>query len=540
MQLFEPSLRCLNANQVYLMLDGEVEWALLDVREEGAFDTGHPFWAVNVPLSHIESRIPGLVPRLGTPLVVLDDADDGLARRAAKCLSAMGYTDIHVLEEGLAGWRKAGLPIHAGIYVPSKAFGEYVEHHYKTPSISVERLKLALEQSEDMVVIDCRPFDEFTTSSLPGSINCPGVELITRVYSLLENEKTTVVVHCAGRTRGIIGAQTLINAGLRNPVVTVKNGMAGWLLSGQRLAHGRVNVAPAPTLESLQKAFEATQRLANAVGLRTVDANQLQEWRQDAGRTLYLFDVRTPQEYEAGHIPEARSAPGGQLLQAFDTFVGTRNSRIVLVDDNGIRARITGFWLRQMGLEDVAILEGASGLASNRLASTKENSPRVHEPLGGTVSEVTVLQLHQLMAEGNAVVLDFSNSLKFGRGHIPGAWFAVRARIAEALSKIPAGLQLVLTSEDGNFAALAYSDVKQISSTPVSVLRGGNSAWSMAGLPMESGRERLTTKNDDVWYSPIDRPNPIQAIHNYLDWETELIDRIQRERGVRFGHLKVE
>ena len=540
MQLFEPSLHCLNANQVYLMLDSEVEWALLDVREEGAFDTGHPFWAVNVPLSHIESRIPGLVPRLGTPLVVLDDADDGLASRAAKCLSAMGYTDIHVLEEGLAGWRKAGLPIHAGIYVPSKAFGEYVEHHYKTPSISVERLKVALEQSEDMVVIDCRPFEEFTTSSLPGSINCPGVELITRVYSLLENEKTTVVVHCAGRTRGIIGAQTLINAGLRNPVVTVENGMAGWLLSGQPLAHGGANVAPAPTLESLQKAFEATQRLADAVGLRTIHANQLREWRQDTSRTLYLFDVRTPQEYEAGHIPEARSAPGGQLLQAFDTFVGTRNSRIVLVDDNGIRARITGFWLRQMGLEDVAILEAACGLVRNRLASTKENGHRVHEPLGVMVSEITVLQLHQLLAEGNAVVLDFSDSLKFGRGHIPGAWFAVRARIAEALSKIPPGLQLVLTSEDGNFAALAYSDVKQISSTPVSVLRGGNSAWSMAGLPMESGRERLTTKNDDVWYSPIDRPDPIQAIHNYLDWETELIDRIQQERGVRFGHLKVE
>jgi rhodanese-related sulfurtransferase len=322
--------------------------------------------------------------------------------------------------------------------------------------------------------------------------------------------------------------------------VTVKNGMAGWLLSGQRLAHGGVNVAPAPTLESLQKALEATQRLADAVGLRTIDANQLREWCQDTNRTLYLFDVRTPQEYESGHIPEARSAPGGQLLQAFDTFVGTRNSRIVLVDDNGIRARITGFWLRQMGLEDVAILEAACGPFRNRLASTKETSHRVNEPLGVMVSEITVLQLHQLMAEGNAVVLDFSDSLKFGRGHIPGAWFAVRSRIAEALSKIPAGLQLVLTSEDGNFAALAYSEVKQISSTPVSVLRGGNGAWSMAGLPMESGRERLTTKNDDVWYSPIDRPDPIQAIHNYLDWETELIDRIQRERGVRFGHLKVE
>jgi len=522
------------------MLDSDVEWAFLDVREEGAFDTGHPFWAVNVPLSHLESRIPRLVPRLATHLVVLDDADDGLARRAAKRLSEMGYSDIHVLQEGLAGWRNAGLPTHAGIYVPSKAFGEYVEHHYKTPSISVERLKVALEQSEDMVVIDCRPFDEFTTSSLPGSINCPGVELITRVYGLLENENTTVVVHCAGRTRGIIGAQTLISAGLRNPVVTVRNGMAGWLLSGQPLAQGGSKVAPAPTLESLQKASEAALRLTDGVELRTIDAIQFREWREDKSRTLYVLDVRTPQEYAAGHLPESRSAPGGQLLQALDTFVGTRNSRIVLVDDNGIRARVAGFWLKQMGWEDVAILEAASTVELHRLVSPREDSPTVQEPPGPRVSEITVLQLHRLMAEGKVTVLDFSDSLKFGKGHIPGAWFAVRARIAEALSKIPTGLQLVLTSEDGNLASWAYPDVMQASSTPVFVLRGGNMAWSTAGLPIESGRERLTTTNDDVWYSPIDRPDPIQAIHDYLDWETDLIDRIKRERGVRFGHLKIE
>ena len=539
MQPVEHTVRLLNASQVSLMLDSEAEWAFLDVREEGAFDRGHPFWAVNAPLSHLESLIPGLVPRLQTPLVVLDDADDGLARRAARRLFELGYTDIHVLQEGLAGWHKAGLPIHAGIYVPSKAFGEYVEHQYKTPSISVEQLRVALEQSEDMVVIDCRPFEEFTTSSLPGSVNCPGVELITRVHGLVESEKTTVVVHCAGRTRGIIGAQTLINAGLRNPVVTVRNGMAGWLLSGQPLSRGGAKVAPAPSLVSLQQAFEASLRLADDVGLRTIDTKGLEDWRQDTRRTLYLFDVRTPQEYAAGHLPEARSAPGGQLLQALDTFVGTRNSRIVLVDDNGIRARVTGFWLRQMGWQDVAVLETVPALAAHRWASSEEAKPQVREPSGGMVKTITVLQLHQLMADDAVAILDFSDSLKFGKGHIPGAWFAVRARIAEALSKIPAGLQLVLTSEDGGFAELACLDVLEAASTPVAVLRGGNRAWSMAGLPMESGRERLTTNNDDVWYSPIDRPDPVRAIHEYLDWETGLINRINRERGIRFGRFKV-
>jgi 3-mercaptopyruvate sulfurtransferase SseA len=143
------------------------------------------------------------------------------------------------------------------------------------------------------------------------------------------------------------------------------------------------------------------------------------------------------------------------------------------------------------------------------------------------------------MADGTVVILDFSDSLTFGKGHIPGAWFAIRARIAEALSKIPAGLQLVLTSEDGRFAELACLDVVQASSMPVAVLRGGNKAWSMAGLPLESGRERLTTTNDDVWYSPIDRPDPVRAIHEYLDWETGLINQINWERGVRFGQFKV-
>ena len=70
----------------------------------------------------------------------------------------------------------------------------------------------------------------------------------------------------------------------------------------------------------------------------------------------YRFDVRTPEEYAAGHVPEALSAPGGQLIQETDRDMTTWGARVVLVDDNGVRATMTASWLMQMGWADVAIM----------------------------------------------------------------------------------------------------------------------------------------------------------------------------------------
>src|SRR5208337_3024624 len=79
-------------------------------------------------------------------------------------------------------------------------------------------------------------------------------------------------------------------------------------------------------------------------------------WRKDDRRTLYALDVRDPAEYEAGHLPGAISAPGGQLVQATDQYVGAFGARIVLIDDLEVRAAMTGSWLRQMGYADVFVL----------------------------------------------------------------------------------------------------------------------------------------------------------------------------------------
>lgn len=533
---------CVTAQQVHARLDTQEEWAFLDVREQGAFDKGHAFWAGNAPLSHLERVLPALVPRHQTPVVLMDESDEGLARRAAKRLAQWGYTDIAIVEGGLQAWRLAQLPVHAGIYVPSKAFGEYVEHLFGTPAIDVEQLKRWKHQGKDLLLVDCRPFEEFNQASLPGSINCPGMELVTRVPGLVRSPDTVVVVHCAGRTRGIIGAQTLINANVLPHVVTLTNGMAGWLLSGEKLSHGNAQVAPPASTEALEQARLSAEQLAREVALPTIDLQQCAQLKQEVGRTLYLFDVRTSEEFHKGHLPGARLAPGGQLIQTFDAFVGTRGSRIVLCDDNDVRARLTGYWLKLMGWSDVYVLEDSAVCAHWVVdAESTANSSVVAAGSGLPTTPTPTLEasdLHQQLPSGEVVVLDLSDSLKFGQSHIPGAWFAVRARLDEALTKIPPHRLLVLTSEDGSFASVAWDDAQSLSKVPVVVLQGGNQAWKAAGLPTASGRDRLTTCNDDVWYSPLERADPIAAIHEYLNWEIGLNEHLALERGVRFQRLQ--
>ncbi|WP_459655385.1 rhodanese-like domain-containing protein, partial [Achromobacter xylosoxidans] len=59
-----------------------------------------------------------------------------------------------------------------------------------------------------------------------------------RAHGLAPDPKTTIVVNCAGRTRSIIGAQTLINLGVPNPVYALENGTQGWYLADFELDHG--------------------------------------------------------------------------------------------------------------------------------------------------------------------------------------------------------------------------------------------------------------------------------------------------------------
>src|SRR6201746_2143748 len=337
-------------------MDGH-ELALLDAREDGEFGTSHLFWAVPCGLARKEIRARALLPRLATRICCVDDGR-GIAETLAAWLESTGAPDVSVLDGGTKAWEAAGQVLFSGVNVPSKAFGEWVEHHYGTESVDAPDLKAWIDAGRDMVVLDSRTLEEFRRMSIPTGISVPGGELAYRIGDLVPNPDTLVVVNCAGRTRSIMGAESLRQAGIPNKVVALRNGTMGWELAGLRCDRGRTEKFQVGTPKTLALALERAQAFAEQSGVGVIGPLDLTRFEDDPDRTLYVLDVRDPAEFRTGHRPGSRSAPGGQLVQATDSCIGVRNARIVLIDDTGVRARMAAAWLRQMGHRDVFVVEG--------------------------------------------------------------------------------------------------------------------------------------------------------------------------------------
>lgn len=529
----------LSPNELREQSLGDAPPVLLDVREEGVFGQGHLFYASCAPLSTLEFHIGRLVPRRSTSLVVMDGGEDGddLARRAGERLGGFGYDRLAVLKGGVTAWREAGFEVFSGLNVPSKAFGEFVEHTYGTPSLTPRQLREKMDGGQPMIIVDSRPLEEYTRMNIPGGINVPGAELVYRIHDLIPSPETLVVVNCAGRTRSIIGAQSLINAGLRNPVTDLMNGTMGWHLAGFELEHGQTRIPGAPSGQGLQKAREAAARVARRFGVRTVDAATFAAWRSEADRrTLYVYDVRVPEEYQAGHLAGARNAPGGQLVQATDTYLADRTARVVLTDRDGVRATLTASWLIQMNWREVYVLEDRPADAPLETGAFSEELPGMDEVSPETITPAALAALLQPgSSPSGVVVVDFASSPVYRRGHIPGAWFAVRARLAEALPKLPDGRPLVLTSPDGLLARLAAPEVKALGVENLRVLQGGTAAWRAGGHSLTEGEEALACATDDVFPKPYDHPGGVeQRMKDYLSWEVELMEQVRRSGEAAF------
>jgi rhodanese-related sulfurtransferase len=512
------------------MLGDGGELALVDVREELIFSQSHLLLACSVPLSRFELNFARLVPRLTTRIVLCDE-DDGLAGRAAAILGRSGYCDVRILAGGTAAWSAAGFELFSGVNVPSKAFGEYIEHALHTPSLAADELERLLRERADLVVLDSRPFDEYARVSIPTATNVPGAELVLRAREIAPSPRTTVVVNCAGRTRSIIGAQSLINAGLPNKVMALRNGTMGWALAGFACDSEKTRRAPGVSPATLAWAQTAARRVAANCGIDRIDRTTLDAWRNDNTRTLYLFDVRDPAEYAAGHVPGALSAPGGQLVQATDQYAGTLGARLVLVDEVEVRAAMTGSWLRQMGWRDVSILvEKGTETGWPQPQLLQGDKPPDDAAIGCD-------ELAALLSRGAAIIVDFSLSRHYLARHIPGAWFAIRTRLAPALAKIPLAGTLVLTSEDGILASLAASEAAALCDLPVRYLEGGNAAWQAAGKGFTADA-KMADQPIDQWRKPYERGGDTKAaMAEYLAWETDLLPRVERDGALKFSRF---
>src|SRR5713101_4797481 len=334
-----------------LLLRDEI--ALLDLRHETAYATGHPLFAANMATGRIALEAEARLPRKDVPVVVYD-AGEGLVSQAADRLRALGYTDVRQLEGGLQAWQTAGFELFRDVNSYAKAFGELVDSRRHTPSLAAEEVAELMARKANIRILDVRRFDEYVTMNIPGSISVPGGELVLRAGEAAPDPDTTIIVNCAGRTRSIIGTQSLINAGVANKVVALRNGTIGWTLAQQALEHGADRRGGVGLFEG---AKTNAREVAYRAGVRHVGPEEAMALQAQTHRTLYRFDVRSADDYAAGHIGGFRHYPGGQLVQEIDMAAPVRGARILLTDHLGVRADMTASWLAQMGWE-VYVLDG--------------------------------------------------------------------------------------------------------------------------------------------------------------------------------------
>ena len=526
-----------SAVQLKKLQDDGKELAILDPREEGAYGLSHLLHAVNIPLSKLELNVDLLVPRRSTR-IVLADGGEGAAERAAVRLKELGYTNLAVLKGGYQAWKQAGYEIFSGMSVPGKAFGEWIAVHYDTPEITAEDLHSKIANGEDVLILDSRPANEYADMNIPGSINVPGSELVYRFGELGIKPETLVVVNCAGRTRSIIGAQSLINAGVKNKVVALNGGTMAWQTSGFELEHGSKRHASEPSGEHLQQALEAARKVADRYGVKTIDAQTLAKFKAEKDRTVYVIDLRTPEEYRAGHRPDSSYGWGVQLVQGMDKYAATRHARIVLVDNYLVRALMTASWLVQADWPETYVL--ADPFRGVEL-TTGDSKPAILGLNKQTPTAVDAAKLNELLKMNSATVVDVADSSSYVKGHIPGAWFVIRARLGESIKSMPPSEGFVVTGNEPSMAALAAQDLAKLTGKSVSVLAGGNVAWRKAGLPMKSGMERPGTKVDDIFVQPflwgqLDPKSAEfrKAANDYLAWELQLPTQLERAKETDF------
>ncbi len=502
--------------------NGSEEFALIDPREQGVFTRGHLLGATNMPFSRLELLIGKTVPRKATEIILCDDGD-GAASRATSALENMGYSNVKTLAGGVSAWAVCGYHVFSGVNIIGKAFGEYLEKTADTPRISAEELHRRSSSGEAIYLLDSRTPQEHSNFCIPGALSCPNGEMVYRALPSAPAD-ATVVVHCAGRTRSILGAQTLIDAGLKNPVLALENGTMDWDFAGLDLEHDANRPLDKPGAEAAKVAQQAASGMAERVPVTEIDMATLECWREADDATLYLFDVRSSAEYAAGHLPGARTTPGGQLVQNVDRYMVTRNARTVLVDTDGVRAKASAYWLARMGYLNIHVL-------------TAEGSQKSERPATAVSPVVNQISAADLGSGNGHVIADCRSSVAYRRGHIPGAWFLTRARLDQDSANLPDG-DIVLVSGDAAYAALIARDLSDLGRT-VHHLKGGMSAWTANGGSLETGLTALASTPDDLHVNPGDMDTKAQRqreFRRYLDWEIGLIDMLEGDPAARWMH----
>lgn len=476
------------------LLHSDSPRACIDVRERGEFALEHIPGTTPLARGTLEYRVETMIPSRRIPTVVCCD-DGRRSHLAGSTLREMGYEDVRILAGGLERWRAGGFPTRQGWGVTGKEYGEKVAATKAPPEITAEELALSRSYGQKIVVADVRSEEEFVRGHVPAAYSVPGGQLLMELPRLPVGPESKLVISCAGRTRGILGAQMLREAGLRN-VYVLKNGSMGWWLAGYELEEGEGSERPEqPSKDVADWVERASRTLIEEEKIRFISAEELEKLRT-SGEVLYAVDVRLPGEFYAGHVPGSFSLPAGQVALAHENFIAVRHALIVVLADDEVRPVWAAALCQRLGFGRVAVLQGGIDAWARRGGILEKGEPArmVHglEKARTHVSAVKALGLRELIEHKKGIViLDVRGSGEFGFGHIPAARWLSRGKLELEIEKVlPAKKKPVITvCDSGVRSLLAAATLKSLGYLNVEYLERGLGAWQKEGLPLADGLE---------------------------------------------------
>ena len=526
-------MKYIDAHALKQQIHDTEEISILDVREHGQYGENHLFFAVSLPYSVLELEIERLVPRKNTRIVLYgNEQENEITQSAYSAAARMGYTNLSILQNGIQGWQADGYATFAGVNLPSKTFGELAEHAYETPRLSALELhELLHDDRHKIVVLDGRPVPEYKKMNIPGSVCCPNGELALRASQLAPDPETTIVINCAGRTRSIVGAQTLINLGIPNTVYALENGTQGWYLADLKLEHNANRLYPEQIKEDDLPTLQArSAALANRHNIETVNASQVKTWLAQDNRTTYLCDIRTPEEYAQDKLLTAiQHTPGGQLIQATDEYIGVRKSRLVLLDFDGIRAPVTASWLKQQGWE-VYLLSNPAALAlpprpNHRQPDLEYTTALAADEIAGFVAD-----------HPQANIIDTRASMQYRKLRLQGSYWAIRPTL-DSVTPQDKTIAILLIGESLEKLQLLAEDLERSGHTDIYFACMDASSIVRCGLPISEEDHALPDDAciDFLFFVHDRHQGNKDAARKYLEWETNLISQIDEQERKTFS-----
>jgi len=519
------SVGLLAIDQLVAALAADRPPVLLDVRDLVESEGGHLPGAALLPRRRIEFRIDALVHDRATPIAVIDGGEafaegrpDPRAALAAGTLVALGYREVAAVDGGVAAWRRAGLPIVSGAQVSSRAFGRRVGDLEGVPLVSVATLRQWQQAGRHIALCDVRGADEHTEDCLPGAVSLPGFDAVSHALDMAA-ESDVVVLCSSARTRSLMVARTLIDLGLTD-VVALDGGMLAWRLAGHELERGSRRRRVQPSRPGRQFAELGSARLAKYHGVERIEAAELAALLEADGGNFNVFDLRNLGQHGVAHVPRSVSQACDRLIVRRDEMLAARDAPVVLVDDDAVRAQLTGVWLRRLGHARVRTLAGgfASWANGGHPARTVAEMPLGWREACAAAPGLGVEDAARwLAAHVPARVLHVDTASSWRRGHLPGALWLPRGWLEPRIAGIAPSTDaaLLVTCTDGAQSAFAAATLRARGYANVAWLQGGTRTWAGAGRALESSTAALP---DDDELRPVARRDA-QAMCDYLEWE---------------------